>query len=196
MIQFRNAEIRDINKIVKLEVECMEELKERIGTEFPIFDEKRNNETSLVSIIEGECGVSIIAEENEINGSVKIVGAIIALDKDLKTKEEDDHNTLTIRNMFVDRNYRKQGIAHKLLELTENWANEHKYVEITTFVYTPNIEIQRILNQFGIQQINEGRKKVIDQKKYAELKNQEILDYYNRVKGNLLSRGDQRNTEL
>jgi GNAT superfamily N-acetyltransferase len=187
MTLYRNAEIKDINKVVKLEIECMEELQDRIGSEFPVFDERKNNEASLVSIIEGECGVSIIAEETEIDGSVRLVGAAIALDKDLRTIEDGEFTTLVLRNLFVDRNYRNRGIAHKLLEMIVEWATGKGYIDLETFVYTPNPEIQGILSQFGVDQVVEERKRVLDKAKYDAQKERELDNRYIRAKGNSIA---------
>jgi len=188
MTLYHNAEIKDINRVVKLEIECMEELQDRIGSEFPVFDERKNNEASLVSIIEGECGVSIIAEETEIDGSVRLVGAAIALDKDLRTIEDGEFTTLVLRNLFVDRNYRNRGIAHKLLEMIVEWATGKGYIEFETFVYTPNPEIQGILSQFGVDQVFEGRKRVLDKAKYDALKEKELNDHYIKARGHSIAR--------
>ena len=188
MFVYRDAEIKDINKIVKLEIECMEELQDRIGSEFPIFDERKNNEASLISIIEGECGVSIVAEESEIDGSAGLVGAVIALDKDLRSGEDEEHATLVLRNLFVAEDYRKRGIAHKLMEMVVEWATGKGYFELETLVYTPNPEIQGILSQFGVDQIFEGRKKVLDKAKYDAEKEKELNSHYTGTKGDLIAR--------
>lgn len=194
MIVYRNAEIKDIKKIIALEIECMEELKANIGNEFPIFDETRNNESSLVSIIEGGCGSSIIAEEDDY-GNKKIVGAIIGLDKNYDN-EQEIKDILTIMNMFVDINYRKQGIGTKLLEMVEEWAKEQNYIELQTLIYVPNSIIQNMTKKLGMIEIYEGRKKILDQKKYNDKKEGETIEYYKNRKEYLISKSNNRLYEM
>jgi GNAT superfamily N-acetyltransferase len=117
LTQYRMTEIKDINRVVKLEVECMTELHNKIGGEFPVFDERHNNEANLISIIEGGCGCAFLAEEYDTYGKGYLIGAVIAIDEEMKTADEEEHNKLVIYSIFVEQNYRKQGVAHKLLEM-------------------------------------------------------------------------------
>jgi GNAT superfamily N-acetyltransferase len=91
-------------------------------------------------------------------------------------------NTLVINNLFVDKNYRKQGIAHKLIEMIEDWATKKEYSQIETTVYTPNTDAQSILNQFHIQQVFEVRKKIVNRQKYDEIREKELIEYYSRMR--------------
>jgi GNAT superfamily N-acetyltransferase len=161
VIHYRMPEIRDLNTIKYLEIECMNELKNKIQGEFPVFDERHNNEANLLSIIEGGCGCAFIAEESEDHAKAELVGAIIAIDEDMKTVDEEDHNKLFVCNVFVHENYRKQGIAHKLLEMLQEWARIHNYKGIKTLMYTPNDEAKKILSDNSYFVISEIREKTL-----------------------------------
>lgn len=176
MIQYRNPEIKDIHPIINLELECMEELKTTIGAEFPLFDKSWNNEVSLLSIIEGGAGVSVIAADDDYTGANKIIGAIIALDDEYE--ENGEYKTLTIMNIFVNKEYRKLGIGHHLLEMAEEWAKENRYIEIQTKVYTPNDEAISLLDSANIRPIAQYRLKILDNEKYLSEKDEEFIQYY------------------
>jgi len=159
MIDFRNANHQDLNTIVRLEIETMKELRGRIGDSFPVFDEKRNSETSLISIIEGECGCAIVALDEENFQNRHIVGAIIALDSEYASSNEADRESLVLMNVFVDEEYRTRGIGSELVSRMERFAVEKKYRDIVTGIVTPNAIISHMLEKRGYPITRETRTK-------------------------------------
>lgn len=193
-IVYRNAEIKDIKRIVGLEIECMGELKAEIGGEFPVFDETRNNESNLISVVEGGWGVAMVAEDDDF-GTKRLVGAVIAIDRDFDA-DSDDRNILTLTNLFVDGAYRRQGIARRLLEEVEGWAMEQGYIELQTLMYTPNPAMSHILDKAGMTVIFEGKKKILDPEKYKALKAREEIEYYRNRRAFLTSKSNNSLVDL
>jgi GNAT superfamily N-acetyltransferase len=152
-------EIKDLNKVISLEIECMGELRTEIGGEFPVFDERHNDEANLLAIIEGNCGCAFLAEDLVEYEKGKIAGAIVAIDEDMKTADETEHNKLFIASIFVDAAYRDQGIGSKLVELLQEWARVHNYKGIKTSVYTPNEKIENMLAGNSYRLVSEVREK-------------------------------------
>jgi GNAT superfamily N-acetyltransferase len=157
MIDYRSAGYRDINTIVNMEIENMKALREEIGGEFPEYDERHNDEPALVSIIEGNCGYAVVAEASEGYGDNRIVGALIALDEDLKVADEEEHDGLVIRNLFVDKEYRRAGIATSMLAMAEEWALAHNYRGMRATINTPNEAASTLFEGHGISTIAETR---------------------------------------
>ena len=98
-----------------------------------------------------------VAEINSI-----IVGCVA-----VTTPEDNDSNECELVRMSVDENYRKLGIASKLIQILENWSKEHNYnkIRLTTlskmfpaiqlyekngFIIEKNEEIDLIKYDLGI----------------------------------------------
>ena len=193
-IVFRSAEIRDIKKIVGLEIECMGELKAEIGGEFPAFDETRNNESNLLSVVEGGWGFAMVAEDDDF-GTKSLVGAVIAVDRDFDA-DSGDRNILTLTNLFVAEGHRRQGIARRLLEEVEVWAKDQGYIELQALMYTPNPAMSHILDTTGMTVIFEGKKKILDPEKYKAMKAREDIEYYSNRRAYLSSKSNNSLVDL
>lgn len=159
MISYRNAEHKDVSRIVNLEIEVMAELREQIGETFPIFDEKRNNETSLLSIIEGGCGCAIVALEEEVIDIQKIIGAVIALDGEYTSHQGSNSKSLVIMNLFLTTEHRGRGIGVELVAKMEDYAKENGYDEIIAMTHMPNPVVSHILETRGYPITSETRTK-------------------------------------
>ena len=159
MPSYRDADYRDINRITAMEIEVMGELMEEIGGTFPRFDEHTNNETNLISVIEGKCGFAIVAEDEEPYKDKEIVGVILALDSQLESLEDGAHESLVLMNLFVKPEFRRRGIARTLLEELEGKARAAGYPKIRTLVYTPNDKASGLLSGKGYGVICETRNK-------------------------------------
>jgi len=162
MISYRNAEHKDVSRLVNLEIEVMAELREQIGETFPIFDEKRNNETSLLSIVEGGCGCAIVALEEEVIDMQKIIGAVIALDGEYTSHQGGNAKSLVMMNLFLKAEHRGRGIGMELVARMEDFAKEQGYDDIIAMSFMPNPIVSRILETRGYPITSETRTKRLD----------------------------------
>ncbi len=163
MIVYRDAEIRDLNPILELETQCYDQAEAEESAQ-EARPRSGNNEANLVSIIEGRCGCAIVAIDEDIRGHARIVGAVIALDHELKAWDEPDHEILDLISLFVHGEYRRQGIGHKLVELADAWARAREYRYLQGVVYLPNEGLRRLLSTQGLEPRFELRRKTVNEK--------------------------------
>ena len=120
MINFRKAEISDINSILNLNNDlCKFEMEEGFDNyikDWSLCDESREYFLDLI-----KNHFVIVAEKNE-----KIVGYLAGSINEEGAYSYYEGKTAELQNMFILNDYRKFGIGSKLINNFENWCKDNQ----------------------------------------------------------------------
>ena len=153
MINFRKAEISDINSILNLNNDlCKFEMDEGFDNyikDWSLSDESREYFLDLI-----KSHFVIVAEENE-----KIVGYLAGSINEEGAYSYYEGKTAELQNMFIMPNYRKFGVGSKLIYEFENWSKENQVKRMMVTASIDNEVAQRFYRKNGFKNINVTLKK-------------------------------------
>ena len=153
MINFRKAEISDINSILDLNNDlCKFEMEEGFDNyikDWSISDESREY---FLDLIKNQ--FVIVAEEDE-----KIVGYLAGSINEEGAYSYYEGKTAELQNMFILNDYRKFGIGSKLINDFENWCKENQVKRMMVTASIDNESAQCFYRKNGFKNINITLKK-------------------------------------
>ena len=116
---------------------------------------------NIITIFDGNCGFIYCAVDTKTE---KIVGVSLAMDSAYHNLEDNQYERtiLMLLTVFVDKEYRGNGIGKTLIKMLEQDAAENNYLSINTTVYVPNTVGQQMLSKLGYAISAEERTKSIN----------------------------------
>jgi len=67
--------------------------------------------------------------------------------------------TLYLESIYVDQRYRRLGIAKRLLQDAENYAREHRFINVELDMYVTNESAGKLYESFGFIQVKKKLRK-------------------------------------
>ena len=146
MITVRKATMDDLNDIFKIKLDSKKD-EMRLNKYLKPVDEVGSHYRSyLQKDLESSYRVVFIALDGD-----KIIGMIIGrVYRSLKTLGYE--RRASMGNLFVDDNYRRKGIAKKLMLAFDKWAKERKVKTITLNIYSGHEFLKEMYEKDGFKE--------------------------------------------
>lgn len=142
-MEIREATIKDFDEILKIKLEAKEEEREFNQFLKPVRDVKEHYEKYLRNDLASEWRAVFIAENNS-----KLIGLVVG--KIYRTlKISGYERSGYISNVYIKKEFRRKGIACKLVEEVIKWFKQRGATNITLEIYKSNKAAISLYHKFG-----------------------------------------------
>ena len=147
-MEIRKATMDNFEELLQLKLESKEDERAYNKLLEPVDKVKANYKEYLEKDIKGEWRAAIIAIENK-----KIIGMVIGrIYRSLRVAGYE--RRASMGNLYVKPEYRKKGMAKKLIEAFTDWAKSKEVKRITLSVYIDNKQVQDMYKKLGFKENN------------------------------------------